>query len=577
MKPIILKRSICLSFILLFPLLAFSQDFEEALDLYENQEYEEAAALFSSMDDPRSVLYAGKSYFDTQQYVKANEYLRRAATENSETAFRQEAQFTLALSHFGMKNFTKSLDLLHELITSEERGRAKVDAQRFFREVLQYLTFEQRMRVIQSTEHNTVARRLVETAYEIENQENYSALTSAFLERIVDTEQQNELAGQLNKPARIDGGTPASLVPPEGIVYNLGVVLPADDEQNTDLLVPRNLYYGITMAADDFNSRFPNRKVSLKFQNSHQQADSTAKAFHDVVWNGYADAVIGPLFSESAERMAELAEQFNIPMIAPLANSDEINLDYNYTFQMNPTFEVHGRRMARYAVEELGLDTLAVMSQQDALGTASARSFRHEAERLGAFISYYVEEDFSASGYDLSDYTEVFTTDRAEQDSLNYIPTQGIYAPFTGQAANTLMNLLMTDLEVLGSEMIVMGSEEWQDANLSAWQNRNFEIYYSQGFGQAADSSNVSNFEEDFENRFGIEADMFSMLGYDIATYVLNSLEETGNPALLGDAIRNQEPHKGLAIQIEMNGRRINQHVYIHPLTDAAIEKFSSR
>lgn len=580
MKRFLTCFTISTALFLIIPLLALSQDFDEAMELYENQQYEQAASIFSELNDSRSILFAGKSYFDMQQYTRANQYLSRAIQESSELAYRQEALYTLALSHFGMKSYTKSLDLLHELIVSDERGRARVDAQRFFRELLQYLTFEQRMKAIQATDYNPVARQLAESAYDIENDSNYEALVSAFLERIINSDERQDTAQELVRPSRLtdintDSFTP--LAPPEGLVYNLGVVLPANEEQSNDLLVPRNLYYGITMAADDFNSRFPNKKVALKFRNTHQNADSTAMAFHDVVWNGYADAVIGPLFSESAERLAGLAENYRIPMIAPLANSDEINLDYNYTFQMNPTFEVHGRMMARHAVQELGLDTLAVIGQEDALGTASARSFRQEAERLGAFISYYYEEDFSESGYDLTEFTEVFTSDVAEQDSMNYIPTQGIYAPFTGQAANTLVNLLMTDLEVLGSDMVVMGSEEWEEANLSGWQNRNFEIYYSQVFGGAADTSDIENFETDFENRFGIEADNFSKLGYDIATYILNSLDEAGNPDLLQHALRHRAPLDGLSIQIDMNGKRINQHVYIRPLTDPAIERVSNR
>ena len=231
--------------------------------------------------------------------------------------------------------------------------------------------------------------------------------------------------------------------------------------------------------------------------------------------------------------------------------------------------------MAQHAVRTLGLDTLAVITADDALGTASARSFRSEAERLGAYISYYIEEDFSSFGYDLTDFTKVFTTDSVEIDSLNYIPTNGIYAPFTGQAANTLMNLLMTDLEVLGSDMIVLGSEEWQNADLSGWQERNFEIYYSQGFGEAADTSDVQLFEEDFKTRFGIEADQFSKIGYDIGTYVFESLSQAANPARLTQTIRTREPYDGLAIRINMDGKRINQHVYIRPLTPLSIQRMS--
>jgi len=553
----------------------FAQSFEDGLELYEQQQYEEALQVFTSLNNDRSLLFAGKSHFDMQNYLKANSYLTQAVRQSTEVAYRQEAELTLALSYFSMKDYAKSLDVLHELINSSERGRAKVDAQRFYRQILQFFTLDQRFEIIQTTEYQAVARDVVDSAYPFVKHLDYRALLSVFLDRITDQNQRNMAASELQRQARpgSDESPAQNLTPPEGIVYNVGVILPADEEADTDMLVPRNLYYGITLAAEDFNSRFADKKIALNFRNSHRNPDSTAMSFHDAVWKDFSDAVIGPLFSETASRMAALSEQYSVPMIAPLANSDEINLDYNYTFQMNPTFEVHGRQMARHAVQNLNLDTLAVITPNDALGTASARSFRQEAERLGAFVSYYIEEDFSSLGYDLTDFTKVFTTDSVEVDSLNYIPTQGIYAPFTGQAANTLINLLMTDLEVLDSEMIIMGSEEWESANLSSWQERNFEIYYSQAFGESADSSEVSLFTEDFQTRFGLEPDKFSKLGYDIGTYLFESISQAGNPARIKQTIRTNNPYDGLAIKIEMNGQRINQHVYIRPLTSQAVER----
>lgn len=557
---------------------AFSQTFDEGLDFYEQQEYEQALEIFTALDDARSLLFAGKSHFDLQNYLKAKDYLEQTIETSDEVSFRQEAEFTLGLSYFRMKNYTKSIDLLHELIISEERGRAKVDAQRFYRQMLQFFTLDQRFQVVQSTDFQPVAKDVVTASYSILNHLDYTALVSVFLETVTNDQQRASLASELKRPARpvTDSSEQFTLNAPEGMVYNVGVILPADDEPGSNMLVPRNLYYGITLAAEEFNSQYTDKKISLNHKNSHRNPDSTAKAFHNAVWKDFSDAVIGPLFSETASRMAGLSERYSVPMIAPLANSDEINLDYNYTFQINPTFEIHGKQMARHAVRQLGLDTLAVITPDDALGTTSARSFRKEAERLGAYVSYYIEEDFSSLGYDLTDFTKVFTTDPVEVDSLNYIPTKGIYAPFTGQAANTLVNLLMTDLEVLDSEMVIMGSEEWENANLSAWQERNFEIYYSQAIGEAADTSKIRIFEEDFQTRFGLEPDQFSKLGYDIGTYLFKSISQAGNPAFLTQNIRTGNPYNGLAIRINMDGQRINQHVYIRPLTPKAAERVSS-
>jgi len=573
-----MKRFITLTlFVCIYSVSAYSQTFEEGLTLYEQQQYEEALKIFNSINDERSLLFAGKSHFNLQNYLKANDYLERAIKASDEISYRQEAEFTLGLSNFRMKNYPKSIDLLHGLVISEERGRAKVDAQRFYRQMLRFFTLDQRFQIIQSTDYLFVAKDVVTSSYSIVDHLDYSALVSVLLERVTEEDQRATLASELDRPVRpgSNGKEESTLTAPDGMVYNVGVILPGDEEPGTDMIVPRNLYYGITLAAEEFNSQNTDKKISLNFRNSHRNPDSTTTSFHDVAWRGISDAVIGPLYSETAIRMAGLAEKYRVPMIAPLANSDEINLDYNYTFQMNPTFEVHGKRMAQHAVRQLGLDTLAVITPNDALGTASARSFRREAERLGAFVSYYIEEDFSSFGYDLTDFTKVFTNNSVEADSLNYIPTEAIYAPFTGQAANTLMSLLMTDLEVLNNDMIILGSEEWQSANLSGWQERNFEIYYSQSFSEAGDTSATRLFEEDFQTRFGLDADQFSKLGYDIGNFLFESLSIAANPAQLTHSIRSRDPYNGLAIIIDMEGQRINQHVYIRPLTPRAIERMS--
>jgi len=562
---------------MLFVLSATAQNFDEGLQLYEDQEFEEALKIFEEIDDDRARLFAGKSHFGLQNYLRANDYLRRVVDESDEATFRQEALYTIALSHFRMKNFTHSLDILHEILDSGERGRVRVDAQRFFRQITNYLSVEQRFTAIRQTAYLPVAKELVSSSFDKVSFDEYKALTTLFLDRIVDKEQQQQLAEELERQPRVESVRRQYPTPPEGMVYNVGVILPASENQDSDLLVPRNLYFGITLAAEEFNSQHRDKKIFLNFRDSHRDPDSTATAFHDVVWGKHSDVIIGPLFSQTAERMAGLSETYRIPMIAPLANSDEINLDYNYTFQMNPTFEVHGKRMARHAVQRLGLDTLAVIAQKNALGTASARSFRREAERLGAHISYYIEENFADYGYDLSQFTDKFSTDKEDIESMNLIPTKGIYAPFTGQAATTLSNLLLTDLEVLGSRMVILGSEEWENTSLSNWQNRNFEIYYSQAFGETADTSIVNFVKEDFRTRFGTEPDQFAKIGFDVATYLFNSLNEAGNPAYLGEVLMQRTPSDGLALRIDMANKRVNQHVFIRPLTEPAKNRYSSR
>jgi len=300
--------------------------------------------------------------------------------------------------------------------------------------------------------------------------------------------------------------------------------------------------------------------------------DSAAYGMNNLAWNFNADAVLGPLFSEPARRMAQLAEQYQIPMVAPLANSDSLNVDNPYVYQANPTMNSHGKRMAEYAVQELAMDTLAVIAEKGTLGESSAYAFRNRAEKLGAHVSYFFVENFASEGFDLTDYTKYFTSDSAKIDSLHYHELDGIYAPFTGQAAPTLAELLWVDLEGMNSQLSVLGSQVWGNANIPEEQIGNRDVYFSESFYLDKKNQRVEQFNKQFKNRFNIEPNRFAMIGYDAATFILQTLDRVGNPALLKDALKSQPLYEGLISDISFGGSQVNQQVKIFTISENGVQ-----
>jgi ABC-type branched-subunit amino acid transport system substrate-binding protein len=561
-----------LIFILFFYANLTAQTFDDAMDLYNNEQYEEAAELFVQTDDDRAQLFAGKSYLALSEYTEANTYLYRALEIGPES-LQHEALFTLALSHFELKNYERSLQYLYKLAESTNRSGLRSDARRFYNQILNYLSASERFEILYRLESPGVRFDLVKSSSNFLDSDTFDIMVSELLKMTTGQSEINRiendlLAGTELRPLRNQYPTA-----PEGTIYNLGVILPEFDEEDPDFTIPRNLYFGMLVAADDFNSRNINQKVKLTFRNSHEDPDSTAKALTELAWVKKVDAVIGPLFSEPASRMAELSEEYRVPMLAPLANADDLNRDYNYLFQLNPTFETHGRVMARHAVQNLRLNNIAIFLEEGEISRSSALAFRREAERLGANITYFIEEDFEARGYDLSEAIEVFTRDAALIDSLNITRSQAIYAPFTGQASTTMMNLLLTELEAMQSNPVILGSEEWEHYSLTDYQQRFFEIYYSQPFHETTNTAASDFFEEDYESRFGSSPDLFSRVGYDAATFLFQNLETAGNPLYLSRAMRTAPVHNGLAVRIHFNGQRINQSPFIRPLSDRARER----
>lgn len=552
-----------------------AQTFDQGVALYNSEEYLESAELFSDLNDDRSKLFAGKSYLAISELTLANRYLYAALESNTES-IHHEALYSLALTHFELKNYAKSLEYLHQLMVSQNRSGLRNDARRFYNQILDFVSINQRFQLLHTLSTSSIRFDLVTRSKAYLDHSGIQLMVEELLKLTPNAGERERIQDHFSTESELQRVIQSYPTAPIGTVYNVGVILPEFDESDPDFTIPRNLYFGMVLAANDFNSRNIDQKVRLIFRNSHENPDSTAKAFTDLVWKHKIDAVIGPLFSEPAIRMTQLAEEFEIPMLAPLANSDYLNRDFKYTFQLNPTFAVHGKRMAQFAVQELKLNSLAIITEPSSLGRASALTFRHEAERLGANISYYIEEDFASSGYDFTEVLQVFNPNEELRDSLNYLPSDAIYAPFTGQASSTMMNLMLNGLEGMRSGLVVLGSEEWEFAELTPFQNRFFEIYYTQSFGEPTDQSAVNFFESDYETRFESVPDRFSHLGYDTATYLFQSLERVGNPIYLERALRTSPEHKGLSLDIHFDGFRINQNLFIRPLSDRAKERINS-
>ncbi|WP_237855434.1 ABC transporter substrate-binding protein [Rhodohalobacter sulfatireducens] len=544
-----------------------AQSFSEAMEMYQDENYQQAAELFLNSDDDRSQLFAGKSFLALTDYSTAINHLRNASQSTQEN-IRQEALYSLAIAHFILKNYDVSLEHLYELASGDNRTGLRSDAQRFYNQILNYLSIQDRYETLYKLQSPVIQFDLVRSSKPFMDAEAFRVLVNELVKTTGEAFSRQEIERELLVNLRSQTNRIEYPAPPEGMVYNIGVILPTFDENDPDFTIPRNLYYGMVLAADDFNERNRNQKVNLIFRNSAENADTTAAVFSELAWTKKIDAVIGPLFSEPASRLAQLSEEYQIPMLAPLANSDSLNLDYNYTFQMNPTFEMHGKKMAQFAVQELRMDTLGIITEEGSLGRNSALAFRHEAERLGATISYYIEQDFAATGYDFSEVTDVFTSDPALIDSLNIRQSDAVFAPFTGQASTTMMNLLMNNLEAMDSNVTVLGTEQWEFAPLTDYQKRFFDVYYTQSMVQNPDSSSANFFTDDYETRFGTEPDRFSRIGYDTANYLFRSLETAGNPDYLSRAIRNGSIFNGLAYRIFFDGERVNQHLFIRSFSE---------
>lgn len=567
-------------FILLFASLLIphslqAQSFEDGLNLYQQGKYSKALAIFSKLSSEKARLFTGKTYFAMGKYLTAQAYLSQISNQSSDDLYT-EAQYTEALTDFQLGQFGDALNRLYQMRQRKVQTQVVANGTQLYNDILNYLTLNQRKNAFQEARYPEIKYDLVSTAmgrvaYPVAKT-LYRQLVNAKIDTTIQAMRKlsSTVSDSMNYAVQMAYNNRYRA--PKGITYNIGAALPSYDSNAPSYTVSQGLYFGYVLAAERFNQQHPDKKAFIRYRNTRAKRDSAGYALTELAWNSNVNAVLGPLYSGPASRMATLAEEYQIPMIAPLANSDSLNLDNPYVYQANPTFATHGKVMAEYAVNTLHMDTLAVLVGKNSLGESSAYAFRDKAEKLGAKVVYFFSEDFKSKGYDLTDYTKYFTPDSAVIDSMGYHHLDGIYAPFTGQAAQNLANLLLVDLEAMNSHLTVLGSQEWGKMNIPPNRIANRDIYFTESFYTDPKSSQVEQFKKEFKQRFDIEPNRFAMIGYDAASYVLQTLDRVANPELLKNELKNQPSYKGLISNIDFKGTHVNQDAKIFRITKEGIK-----
>lgn len=595
--------------------------FRDGLSHYQNLDYGKAAEVFSEIDDvPEAQLLRGNSLYALGRYQEAAEVLSRLI-EAELVDISQEARFTLGLTELSRRNYEAGLLHLNELdagtVFSPELGK---QAEEQVLAYARFFSFAQRAALLEteavqaaSSLHFTLLREGLRRHGADEVRQLYTKAQRAgvsgdrlnelqdILQRRQEEAEEKEednISDESGKPEDIEDAIPELPVPP-GFTYHIGVVLPQQDREERGYEVSRALYLGMLMAVQEYNQRQNERGIQLHLINfnpvAEAAADTTLPADSLRIENGESaeadslqepeapvirytrrllesqplDLLFGPLFTSEAAELAGLAKEQQIPLIAPLANSQDLTEDNAWVFHANPTFAVRGARMAEIVTQYMGQRRISVLVEQGSLGEADALSFRKRAIELGAEIPYFFNENLQARQFDVRPFTRFFTSDvsllniRDEEEERafkeNLKPVDALYVPLTGQPAPTLFNLLMTQLQALRSNIQVIGSQELGSTGISEGAARRFELVYPETFYRDEDSKEAfESFEESYEEQYARSATEFSYIGYNLAQFMQQALRRAGNPDYTSHALRLLPAMEGLGQKINFDGGQIN-------------------
>jgi ABC-type branched-subunit amino acid transport system substrate-binding protein len=541
----------------LAPLTLQAQNFNEGLQYYQQKKYKKAASIFDRLDTPEGYLFSGKSYYALRQYNKAQSSLDHIPPVTP-SYIQNEAAYTSALINFQRKDFSESLKKLYEVANNDSDNDLASHADKLYKQILDYLTARQRKTAIKKGVPAETKYDLLKTGFGKINYQKAQNLYQTFTRNVGNDKwkrQAKEFKSFLSDSNTYQKkyGQPAKkLQPPEGTIYTIGIALPKYPPNDQSFDVAKGLYFGALLAADQFNNRHSGVRAYIHFIDTGTSADSIKSITKKFARQAYGDVIIGPLFSDQAKAMIAPADKYHIPVMAPLANAD-IDNQHSFLFQANPTYKMQGRKMAKYAINNLGINKITIIADKNSNGASAAKAFRSKAQKLNVDISHYFVRNLQSS-YEFSKYTRYFTS--------SFEPVNTVYAPLDGTNALTLMDLMLRKLHTVNHHVIVLGSQEWQNYEFKPSQNKNVAIYFSTGT-YVNNQSRLKQFKNKYQEEFNDIGNHYSMIGYDVTRFILKTLKSIGNPGLLPSAIPQQPLYRGLVRNIDFDGGNVNKGVRI--------------
>jgi LysM repeat protein len=279
-------------------------------------------------------------------------------------------------------------------------------------------------------------------------------------------------------------------------------------------------YEGVLLAVDSL--RKTGMSIKLNVFDTQQNADSIRKFIYREEFLE-TDLIIGPVFPQVQDEVAEIAAKNRIPMVSPLsAQSRELTSNPSF-FQVNPTRDFLAVKTAELITEEYFNSNFVVVKTSNSGGLSEEKVVEVVRERMvnSGFWGHpegmqFQEYDFDREGpfgfrRILSPHKEnvIFVASMNEGD-LSVILSN--------------INNLTDDFSIT----LVGFNRYEQFHSISNEFFHNLNLHYLAPYWVDYEDPATIRFLEKFKKHFHTEPNNFGLQGYDVAFYFLNALKYYG-------------------------------------------------
>jgi branched-chain amino acid transport system substrate-binding protein len=302
---------------------------------------------------------------------------------------------------------------------------------------------------------------------------------------------------------------------------------------------------GIQMALEDLAGKDP-WKVTLDKQDNKSDAQESARAVTQLTTVDYVSAIIGAVSSKNTKAGARIANEQGVPMISPGSTAVDATAAGPYISRVCFTDDFQGEVCARFAYEDLGKKTAAlVVDKAQDYCVGLGKSFEETYTKLGGKIvgtaSYTTKE---------SDFAALIEKVKATNPECIFIP--GYYGE---------VGPMLKQAEQKWAGIPKLGGDGWDSPDLfglAGTAGALKDCYMSSHFAPDDKDPVIQQFVERYRKKYNNEPGSMAVLGYDAMLVLHDALVRAGttDPDKIRDAINATKDLKVITGIITMDPNR---------------------
>lgn len=320
---------------------------------------------------------------------------------------------------------------------------------------------------------------------------------------------------------------------------------------------------GVQLAVEEANASgvtLGGQKVKFEVVSEDDQADpKTATQVAQRFIDSGVVAVVGHLTSGAAIPASRIYSDAGVPMVAGSVTSPKFTQQgYNNTFRIIANDLQQGQALAKFAVEQLKAQRIAVIDDRTTYGQGLADDFAKSVEAAGGKV---VKREYTTNS--ATDFMAILTSLKGQNPDLIF------YGGMDAQAGP-----MVKQLRKLGIKAAFMGSDGVNTPEFAKLGGKDAEGAYASSAGAPKEAMpGFASFNDKFKARFKTDIQAYAPYTYDAARVLIDAMKraDSADPKkFLPEIGKTQLQGVTGAIAFEPNGDIKNGAVSLYQLQAGA-------